>query len=212
MISTKSIQPTRVQGEKLSQVDMVSRLRSAYPAALSDDVDQMLTIVSAGDAAPSEGEVGPIRFDGDLLHIPSRVYFPEPSEPDRQRLNETQQLLLSCLYTRHCDGFVRQRHLESLLSSSHPWVAPFIFALVGEYVVEIIQLIEQQATALAKAHLSRFATDNPEFAALTRKRVVSYWAYYYRRRFSRFSDYPGYRLLKSLDLWPPKEARLLQAG
>jgi hypothetical protein len=142
---------------------------------------------------------------------PSVFLFCNGLLPVSARLSETQQLLVSCLYTRHCDGFVRERHLRTLLSSTHTWVAPFVFALIGEYVVEIIQVIEQQATMPMKEHLAQFGTGDSKFCALTRRRVVSYWDCYYRTRF-RFEDYPAVRLLDILGLWPNNEARSLRTG
>ena len=87
-----------------------------------------------------------------------------------------------------------------------------MFALIGEYVVEIIQSIEGEATPAVRNRLTEFALGNPTFAALTRRRVISYWDCYYRRDYRRFSDYPGFRLLHSLGVWPDAEARLLRAG
>src|SRR4051794_27072136 len=136
--------------------ELAERLRSAFPSGLATEVDHAVFVLPAANTAPSESDVGPVSLGGNSLRIPSRVYFPEASRADVRRLDEVQQLVISCLYTRHCDGFIREGHLVRLLSSTHAWVAPFVFALIGEYVVEIIEAIEQQATTSMKERLSQF--------------------------------------------------------
>ncbi|MCX4904774.1 hypothetical protein [Streptomyces sp. NBC_00878] len=67
-----------------------------------------------------------VEVQGETVAIPSRIFNEEP-EPDWQRsLTRTQQAILHCLYARHIDGRVRQRHLEQIMASSEPWVVPFV--------------------------------------------------------------------------------------
>ncbi len=78
------------------------------------------------------------------------------------------------------------------------WSIPFVIALVGEYVVEIIDDIYAAAPQFNRELMATFIGENPTFYKLTCDRVVSYWNCYYRWQFKR-SDYVGFKLLRKLD-------------
>jgi len=73
---------------------------------------------------------------------PERVYH-DATLIDTQRLSSLQKELVDCLLTRNHDGFVRQKHLERIIGSENVWIPPFLIRLVGEYVLEIFDLIDQ---------------------------------------------------------------------
>lgn len=152
-----------------------------------------------------------VRVYDDWLRIPTRIYNPVPSPDDRAPLSDRQSLMLNCLYSRHNDGYVRQQHLRRLLEADEPWVAPYVVALVGEYVIEIVQDIAAGLANIATDGTwqhrlyGRFANDNPGFIELTKSRVESYWAAYYWPTFSRPGpdlagrpEYPGFGLVRAL--------------
>lgn len=81
---------------------------------------------------------------------------------------------------------------------------PFVVALLGEYIVEIVDSVR---TGLAELdtpgtwqwrQYGRFAADNPGFMSLTRERAVSYWNCYYRWRYPDFASCPAAQVLASL--------------
>lgn len=89
-------------------------------------------------------------MQGETVAIPYRIYNEEPETDGSERpLTETQQVILHCLYSRHSDGRVRQRHLEKITASSEPWVVPFVVQLAGEYVLEILDTIGLGVPGLA---------------------------------------------------------------
>lgn len=138
---------------------------------------------------------------GDLVLIPHRIYNPEPSARDVAGLGRVEALVAACIYSRHHDGFVRQRWLGALLEASEPWAAPFIVALLGEYVIEICRDIERFTRAPwspLHAHLPAFLNENRSFAALTRHRAVSYWSCYYRGLHASQDTYPALAALSAL--------------
>ncbi|WP_326756769.1 hypothetical protein OHB56_02130 [Streptomyces sp. NBC_01635] len=115
-----------------------------------------------------------------------------------------QQAILHCLYSRHSDGLVRQRHLEQIASSDEPWVVPFVVQLAGEYVLEILESIQHGLSDLSSKRSAQrlaygdFIARNPGFFARTERRVVSYWSCYYRWKFPVLGTYPGCHLLELL--------------
>jgi hypothetical protein len=140
---------------------------------------------------------------GETVTIPWRIYHDEPVGGSEGSVTPTQQLILHCLYSRHSDGLVRQRHLEQIMESSKPWVVPFVVQLAGEYVLEILDAIGLGLPGLAvpgsaqRALYGDFIVRNPEFFARTERRVVSYWSCYYRRRYGTFGTYPGGALVEA---------------
>ena len=101
--------------------------------------------------------------------------------------------ILDCLFTRHHDGFVRQTHLGRIIRSRNAWIPYFVVPLVGEYVVEILQVICENLIYLETSIYAEFLRSNPEFLELTEKRVLSYWDCYYRS--IKKQEYPGLLIL-----------------
>ena len=121
-----------------------------------------------------------------------RLYYAESSL--RSAIDSSQGPLRDwalCLGTRHCDGHVREACVRQLMHADHPWVLPFVVQLVGEYVVEIVQVVLDALPGVSATSYTAFVRDNPGFIATTRRRATSYWDCYYRRRYPALRDYPG---------------------
>jgi len=191
--------------------DAVSRLRHAFPRRLASRVDAILAGLSLDSLQTSPDDIGPVRFGGDHLNIPFRVYCSAPHAERTKGVADPQSIILACIYSRHHDGFVRERYLLDLLASREAWIPPFVLQLVGEYVLEIVQLIAERVDALRNESYAQFASENSAFLALIRQRVVSYWNCYYRSQFPRLTAYPAFTLLDALGLWGDHGARLIAA-
>jgi hypothetical protein len=185
------------------QSDLVPVLRSVFPASLKSDVDAVLAAMP-----PSLGYErvnGPrVSIKGERIELLSRLYSPEPPDDVTRQLNDRQRLILSCLYSRHHDGYVRERHLPRL-QGDDPWLPHFVLQLVGEYVIEICQVALDQLDAIPRASYETFAAENGEFVALVRQRIVSYARQYHRSM--GFVDDPAFRFMTSLGLWDGPEGR-----
>lgn len=131
----------------------------------------------------------------ETVSIPHRLHF----SSNLPSYGETGLIYFmgKCLEARSNDGFQRQRAVQELLEDVQPWSAPFIVALIGEYVIEIMYEINDALTPQASAALADFICANPSYWQLTRQRVVSYWDVYYRAQCKR-SDYIGFKLLDTL--------------
>ena len=179
-----------------------SELQDAFPSALSDDVAAVERLMPAASLPRVTGFE--VQLNGERLTIPERIYNPEPESRAVSSMPELRQVILHSIYTRHHDGFVRQRHLEHTIGSEFPWVVPYVVRLVGEYVVEILVVIQDALHALdepgsrTRETYGRFIAQNPEFLDVTRQRVASYWNCYYHQRFAQ-QAYPGFVLIASLE-------------
>jgi hypothetical protein len=185
-----------------------ARLRGAFPASLAEDVDRVARVLPEKASPISARDLAPLSL-GERLSLPYRVYFPEPRPEDFDSFSRVQRLILHCIFTRHHDGFVRERHLRQLLDPvQEPWVAPYVVQLLGEPVVEILEVLENHLEDLTQGYVRAFVTENSGFLSLTKERVTSYWNCYHRARHPNRSDYVGFKLVRALeDAGRPQPAR-----
>ncbi|MBW9211626.1 hypothetical protein KV100_18400 [Mumia sp. zg.B21] len=194
-----------------AQDDFRARLLDAFPtvayAAASPAIDlvPLAGFPQVGLLQESNNRQWPsINFQGETLAIPDRIYNGFPSR-EVERLSPESRAAAGCIYTRHHDGQIRQRALGLVLSNDAAWSAPFIVALLGEYVVEICSDIERflrdrlDGFPETARGLGQFVDANPTFMELTRARAVSYWAEYYRLDFLRMETYPALRALDVIE-------------
>lgn len=59
------------------------------------------------------------------------------SELKRSGLAPSARTVLDCLFTKHHDGYVREKYLRAVINAQFAWVPPFVIQLLGEYVVQI---------------------------------------------------------------------------
>jgi hypothetical protein len=168
---------------------------------MSSDVRRVVEIVPAARYPPTEPFA--VAVQGETVSIPRRIYSEELDAVLARSLTGVQSVIARCLYSRHHDGYVRQRNLEALIDSAEPWVAPFVMQLAGEYVYEILEAILRGLGGLtAPGSVERrlygeFIVQNPGFFARTERRVVSYWTCYHRRKYPTFGRYPGSELMEA---------------
>lgn len=145
-----------------------------------------------------------VQVRGETILIPARLYFVS----ERSRLSDDAEawLFVRALQTRSNDGFQRQRAARDLLRSLEPSVAPFIVALIGEYVVEILDDIATLLTPDLEYIIGSFIVANPAYWNTTKQRITSYWNVYYRARWleahgcaERRDEYVGFRLVQRLE-------------
>jgi hypothetical protein len=178
----------------------------AFPTALRDDARVALSVLPEN---PRLFDTFSVKIAGELVALPCRIYH-DPGVVNTIRLTALQQELVHCLLTRHHDGFIRQHYLTRIIGSRHPWVCPFVVKLVGEYVIEILQVIQQNLGSLEGSMYRHFLEENPEFLAVTGQRVVSYWNCYYRDR--RRGEYVGFQVLEYLRSLAASPTRSLEAS
>lgn len=180
---------------------VATRVRQAFPSALRLDVEVVLGALPLRPNLPSGDNLGTVVVQGESLRIPSRVYLPEPEPLQLRALTANQQLIVHCLFTRHHDGHVRERMLRRALPHCTAWTVPFFVQLLGEYVVEIVDVLEKGIRPEHEQLYAEFLMQNPLFWGRTCQRVISYWHCYYRREFPNRQNYPGTRLVVQLEKW-----------
>ncbi|HNY32999.1 MAG TPA: hypothetical protein PKO15_19130 [Fibrobacteria bacterium] len=150
---------------------------------------------------PSSHDIGPITLRGETVRIPARIYLPEPSQTTIGLLTERQRQILLCLFTRHVDGFVRERMVKPLLAQCTFWTVPFVVQLLGEYVLEILHVLKERLRPDDETLFAEFLQENPRFWSLTGSRIGSYWNCYFRHPYPDFHKSPGHELFATLEGW-----------
>ncbi len=178
----------------------------AFPAGVRELVELVTCRLPPSKIPPGPTAVGPIVIDGEVISIPARIYFDTIPLDVYGLVASPERRIVTCLYTRHHDGYVRERSLEALLPVRHIWEVPFVIQLIGEYVVEIVELIQNGLTCEQEPLFSRFVRENTKFLELTRQRAISYWDCYHRSRWWRLVDYPRTQALTRLESWANSQA------
>ena len=129
------------------------------------------------------------------VSFPYRLYSLEVEDSIFERLDCTEKTILHCIYTRSCDGYVREKHIKALLSGELPeWAIPYIVKVCDEYVVEILQTVYDNLKDSDTEKIKKFCSDNRETFCKSYNRMISYWNEFYRDRCYKFEDYIGRKL------------------
>ena len=177
---------------------MLAWVRSAFPASLAPHVARVTARLGVHEPTRSPDAI-PIIVDGEHLSLPGRIYGDAASLIGSKDIPELERLILMSLFTRHDNGHVREQCLRAIVDRPEPWIVPFVVQLVGEYVLEIIDVIRARLADLPAPTYGAFVAANAGFMALTRKRAISYWNAYYRHRFRDCASYPGLVVLNHLE-------------
>ena len=175
------------------------KLLNAFPADLKNDVEIVCDFLVDKNFNIHPTVEQKIVLKGQNLVIPGRVYLDEPTETTGQNFTIRQQTILNCIYLRHKNGFVRQKRLEKLIAKSDSFVVPFVFQLLGEYVLEILLVADKHINERTIDDYLNFFEENPKYRQQTESRMISYWDAYYRRPgYKRLNDYIGYQIFKRI--------------
>jgi hypothetical protein len=173
-------------------------LARAFPSSLKAQVEDVESQIPVATFPTKESTIGTIKISGEEIYIPTRVYFPEPKLASFK--SPVQERIFLCIYTRHYDGYIREKYLKKLIEGgvTEIWEVPYIIQLVGESVVEIVDVVASIEESLTRFPFLDVIAENEPFLELTRQRVSSYWNVYYRHLYPKIEDYPGFRLLNRL--------------
>jgi hypothetical protein len=82
-----------------------------------------------------------------------------------------------------------------LLDKSEYWITPFTIQLLGEYVYELLQLLDRHINDKTIDNYERFTKENSKYWHQTESRMISYWNEYYRRQFPKIKEYLGMQIV-----------------
>lgn len=170
--------------------------QEGFPIGLRDDVSKVVNLIPNVNVGTSENNIQYI-LNGETIKFPYRVYFLDASNEILNKLTLRQQMVLHCIYSRSCDGFIRQSHLQALLLMEYEDLAiPYIVKICDEYVVEILEMtytiLKEQNTERIKS----FCHENDKLFCKSYARMISYWNEFYRDRCYHYHKYIGRKLFE----------------
>lgn len=186
-----------------------SLIRSAFPEHLGDAVDVALGKAGIAPHEPFVDAGREVRVGGEFVSVPYRVYFPPASLTDIEGLTETEQAVYASFMTRHHDGHQREYWARILCQHPFPWTAPYLAALLGDYVIQVLEAVRSALTAEWKPVMTRYADENKISLRALNHRILTYWTIYYRYfgpNIRILTDYPGYQVADELGLWDCRTA------
>ena len=171
------------------------KILNSFPPDLAKDVRRVLDmLVMKNDDISSRYYI--VNLGGLNIAIPERVYMREQTPSN---MTAVQRNILDCIFTRHNNGFVRQHHLQNLISCTEYWTIPFCFKLLGEYVDNILYDVEKHLECNMDRYL-RFIGENEKFFDRTKNQMISYWNCYYRSRYPNKESYIGFNIFNNLEM------------
>jgi hypothetical protein len=187
------------------------RLTKAFPKKLHSDLKEVLKIlpfennkvklcdgtIHQVDNLIHENELNLI-LENETLIIPYRLYFDEPNPELEKALTDKQKDILSCIYLRHHNGHLREKRLNLILNNSEKWTIPFVIQLIGEYVYELLPIIDKKVNENTLDFYAEFRDENPKYWQQTESRMVSYWNEYYRNKFPKLKEYLGFEIVNRI--------------
>ncbi len=191
-----------------------NKLKNLFPDFLHADVEKVLDIMpltkeiyidSFGKPYKVEngiyGELTEIKLTkGVVTFFIYRIYFHEPNPEIENELTETQKQIINCIYTRHHNGYIREKRLRNLFGFNYEWILAYKLQLLGEYVIEILFELDKHITDENIHQYKQLTLNNRKYWEQTKSRMVSYWNEYYRYpEYKKLKDYIGYKIMKRID-------------
>ncbi|MFJ5771666.1 hypothetical protein [Psychrobacillus sp. NPDC093180] len=175
--------------------------KEGFPNYLRDDVSITVGMILHENFDHTKIDVSEenIQYyqDNTLIRFPYRIYYSEISDEAIDNLSTRQKMILHCIYSRSCDGFVRQKHMHYLLQMDYEdWAIPYIVKICDEYVVEIVEMTYDLLKVQDIERIKRFCLENIESFCKSYNRMISYWKEYYQDRYHNFHKYIGRKLFR----------------
>lgn len=175
--------------------------QDGFPSSLKDDVSKVVRLIPL--KTYSNVSIGTskqtIQYSQDcvVIKFPYRMYYINVPDEALNKLSLQQKMILHCIYSRSCDGFVRLKHLQSLLLMDYAdWAIPYIVKLCDEYVIEILEMTYDILKEQDTERIKRFCLENVQSFCKSYNRMISYWNEFYRDRCYNFHEYIGRKLFR----------------
>lgn len=187
------------------------RLKKAFPKELYSDLNTVLNILPLdnNNVKLCDGKIRyidnlihqnelDVKIDNESLTIPYRLYFDEPNLETENTLTDKQRIILNCIYLRHHNGYLREKRLKLLPDNLDKWIVPFVVQLIGEYVYELLPIIDKKVNEKTLDFYAEFKEENPKYWQQTESRMISYWNEYYRYKFPKLQEYLGFEIVNRI--------------
>lgn len=185
------------------------QMKKAFPSRFDNDIESLFDELElSADYFHSHVEEYCINLE--YIFIPYRIYI-DFENIDIEILNPVQKRLVLYYFTRHHNGYIREKCLRKLLEVEKisDFEIPYLMLLCGEYVLQIISEAFRGLQFVNDKDIIQFIAINHSQVQLLEARMISYWNEYYRRvsdrslyhlDYSNWENYIGHEILNYLKL------------
>ncbi|MEG0366323.1 MAG: hypothetical protein RR585_05780 [Coprobacillus sp.] len=173
---------------------------NSFPMELRNDVSIVLSLMSKQTYNNIEiGETKDcctyILLDQQEVTFPYRIYYLDKHEMCDTSLTFEQKMIYHCIFSRSCDGFIREKHIKAILEEDYPdWTIPYILKISDEYVIEILESVYNELKNRDTEKIKVFCRVNLQVFLSSHDRMISYWNEYYRNQCYLYKNYVGKKL------------------
>lgn len=201
-MTANSVEPVRPGWNGLPPFDLTRSFPATVHRAASD-VARLLD----GESQVEARDGARFNIGDETVQLPSRLYMSIREMDDATRewddgqqddRTDLRYQVALCLGTRHHDGFLRESCLRRLGVPDAEWKLPFVAVLLGELVDEIACVSADLLAAAPRDMVLGFTRRNLPAMQTFRRRAISYWDCYYRRRYRTYPEVPAVALLDEL--------------
>ncbi len=178
--------------------DDFKRLETSFPKTLKNEVANLLLLININSELNAHWGYE-FNLENLLFEMPSRIYWEEHRLMEPKDLSRTLSTILACILTRHHNGYVREKYLNQIIGSDKYWTTPYLVQLLGEYVIEILDLVWDNFDRVNATHLRKFILENERYWFTTKQRIASYWDCYHRYKNQPKGDYVGFKLISRIE-------------
>lgn len=180
----------------------LNRLTHSFPEHLKSDVlivFKVIPLESKHSFSLISAHFYEVMVNEEKLKIPVRIYFDEPKQHEESQLTERQKNILNCIYTRHHNGFIREKRLNKIVENPAKWKIPYVVQLMGEYIYKILLIIDKKVNKNTLPFFIDFKNENPKYWQQTESRMISYWNVYYRNTYPKLKAYLGFKIMSQIN-------------
>ncbi|MEG0472482.1 MAG: hypothetical protein RR588_09120 [Solibacillus sp.] len=175
--------------------------QDGFPSYLKDDVTTVVGLIlnTTDDNLMIGVSEDTIQYfqQNKVIRFPYRTYYIDIPDEVIENLSQRQKMILHCIYSRSCDGFVRQKHIYSLLQMDYEaWAIPYIVKICDEYVVEILEMTYDVLKEQDTERIKEFCHENIVSFCKSYNRMISYWNEFYQYKHTNFQKYIGRKLFR----------------
>lgn len=192
IVKKKNVNEIEGLNRKTEQLNpFVLNFSIMFPRSLKESWISLVDKLQIQEMKASE-QVTTYQLSGEMVKLFNHI---ELEELDMADLTETEKLMLYCVYTRHKNGYIREKYVKKILEMElSEWEFPFLLKLSGEYIYEILMIIYNSLQNKDNQKLKEFAKNNKELLCEEYARMLKYWNQFYRTKKIRFHNYIGKKL------------------
>ena len=167
----------------------------AFPNAIRPDVQTVVRWIKRNRQVKPNCVLLPAAYYRDFgeVFVPRRVNFRDLDASGACGGNAG--MIYWCLQTRNSDGKIREKYVRKILESDYPsWTIPYIIEASTDYVIEIVAALYEMVKGKPNDEIRTFYKSDLKRFRRDYSKMLSYWNAYYRQRYPRYEDYPGYKL------------------